>query len=52
MLPDMTLFLSFSDMNRLKVFENGVQRRMFGTKREGIKEGWRNLYRLMHFPFH
>jgi hypothetical protein len=37
MFPVTKLFLSFNEINSLKVFENGVERRMFGTNRKGIK---------------
>jgi hypothetical protein len=30
--------------HRLKVFENRVLRRMFGTKRDEVTEGWRKLH--------
>jgi hypothetical protein len=30
--------------NRLRVFENGVLRRIFGPKRDEIREDWRRLY--------
>jgi hypothetical protein len=29
--------------NGLKVFENGVLRKIFESKREEVTEGWRNL---------
>jgi hypothetical protein len=29
--------------NRLKVFENGLLRRIFGPKRDEIIRGWKNL---------
>jgi cell division protein FtsL len=28
---------------RMKVFENGVLRRIFGSKRDGLTEEWRRL---------
>jgi hypothetical protein len=28
----------------LRVFENKMPRRIFGSKRQEVKEGWRNLY--------
>ena len=30
--------------NRLRVFENRVLRKIFGTKREDVTGGWRNLH--------
>jgi hypothetical protein len=29
--------------HKLKVFENGVLRRLFGSKRDEVTEGWRKL---------
>jgi hypothetical protein len=31
--------------HRLRLFENTVLRRLFGPKREEMKEGWRNLHK-------
>jgi hypothetical protein len=30
--------------NKLRVFENKVLRRIFGSKRDGVTEGWRKLH--------
>jgi hypothetical protein len=30
--------------HKLRVFENMVLRRIFGTKRDGVMGGWRNLH--------
>jgi hypothetical protein len=36
--------LTLREEYRLRVFENEVLRRMFGTKREEVAEGWRRLH--------
>jgi hypothetical protein len=33
---------------RLKVFENRVLRRIFGTKWDAVAVGWRNIYNELH----
>jgi hypothetical protein len=35
-----TLFLTLRKVRRLRVFENRVLRRIFGSEREGITGGW------------
>jgi hypothetical protein len=39
---------------RLRLFENRVQRRIFGLKREEVAGGWRRLHNeeLHNFTFH
>jgi hypothetical protein len=32
------------EKNRLRVFENRVLRRIFGSKRDGVKREWRKLH--------
>jgi hypothetical protein len=32
------------ELNRLRVFENRVWRRIFGPKRDGVTGGWRKLH--------
>jgi hypothetical protein len=32
------------EVRRLRVFENGVLRRIFGSKRDDVTEEWRKLY--------
>jgi hypothetical protein len=39
-----TSSLALRDEHRLSVFENRVQRRIFGTKRDEVKGGWRKLH--------
>jgi hypothetical protein len=39
-----TLSLTSSEEHRLKVFENRVLRRIFGSKRDEVKAGWRKLH--------
>jgi hypothetical protein len=36
-------YLTLSDEHRLRVFENGVLRRIFGPKRDEVTDEWRNL---------
>jgi hypothetical protein len=39
-----TLSLTLREEHRLKVFENRVLRRIFGSKRDEVTGGWRKLY--------
>jgi hypothetical protein len=39
-----TWSLTLREEHRLRVFENGVPRRVFGPKREEFKEKWRKLH--------
>jgi hypothetical protein len=39
-----TWSLALREELRLRVFENRVLRRIFGTKRDGMTEGWRKLH--------
>ena len=39
-----TWSLTLRKEHRLRVFENRVLRRMFGPKRDGVKEEWRKLH--------
>jgi PAS domain-containing protein len=39
-----TLSLTFSEEDRLRVFENWVLSRIFGLKRDEVMGGWRQLY--------
>jgi hypothetical protein len=41
-----TWSLMIREEHRIKVFENGVLRRMFGPKREEVARGWRSLHDL------
>jgi hypothetical protein len=47
MLPDVygceTLSLTLWEQRRLRVFENGVLRKIFGPKRDLVTEQWRRL---------
>jgi hypothetical protein len=36
--------LTFREEHRLRVFENRVLRRIFGTKRDELTGGWRELH--------
>jgi hypothetical protein len=36
--------LTLKEENRLWVFENGVLRRIFGPKRDGVTRGWSRLH--------
>ena len=36
--------LTLREERRLRVFENGVLRRIFGTKRDEVTREWRKLY--------
>jgi hypothetical protein len=38
------LFVTFRKDHRLRVFQNGVLRRMLGPNREEVTEGWRKLH--------
>jgi hypothetical protein len=37
-----TLFLTLREEHRLRVFENGVLRRIFEPKRDEVTGGWKN----------
>jgi hypothetical protein len=39
-----TWFLTLREEHRLRVFENGVLRRIFGTKRDEVTGGWRKFH--------
>jgi hypothetical protein len=39
-----TLSLTLWEKHRLRVFENRVLRRLFGTKRDEVTGGWRKLH--------
>jgi hypothetical protein len=39
-----TLSLTLSENHRLRVFENWVLRRIFGTKRDELRGEWRTLH--------
>jgi hypothetical protein len=39
-----TWFLILREEHRLRVFENGVLRRIFGLKRNEVTGGWRKLH--------
>jgi hypothetical protein len=39
-----TLSLTLREEHRLRVFENRVHRRIFGTKRDEVTGGWRELH--------
>jgi hypothetical protein len=39
-----TWSLTIREEHKLGVFENGVLRRIFGTKRDGVTRGWRKLH--------
>jgi hypothetical protein len=41
---DLSLSLSLRDGHKIKVFENRVLRRIFGSKREEVVGGWRRLH--------
>jgi hypothetical protein len=43
-----TWSLTLREEHRLWATENGVLRRIFGPKREGITEGWRKLHNEVH----
>jgi hypothetical protein len=38
-----TWSVTLTEEHRLRVFENRVLRRIFGSKREEVTEGWRKL---------
>jgi hypothetical protein len=38
------LSLTLREKHRLRVFENGVLRRIFGLKRDEVMEEWRKLH--------
>jgi hypothetical protein len=39
-----TWFLTVSEEHKLRVFENRLLRRIFGSKRDGVTGGWRKLH--------
>jgi len=39
-----TWSLALREEHRLRVYDNRVLRRIFGTKREGMAGGWRRLH--------
>jgi hypothetical protein len=39
-----TWYLTLREEHRLRVFENGVLRRIFGPKRDEVTGGWRKLH--------
>jgi hypothetical protein len=39
-----TCSLTVREEHKLRVFENRVLRRIFGSKRDGVTGGWRKLY--------
>jgi hypothetical protein len=39
-----TWSLTLREEHRLRVFENSVLRRIFGSKRDEVTRGWRKLY--------
>jgi hypothetical protein len=39
-----TWSLTLKEENGLRVFENGILRRIFGPKRDKVTEGWRKLH--------
>jgi cell division protein FtsL len=39
-----TWSLTLREEHRLRVFENGVLRRIFGSKRDGVTGEWRRLH--------
>jgi hypothetical protein len=39
-----TWSLTLREEHKLKVFENRVLRRIFGSKRDGVMGGWRKLH--------
>jgi hypothetical protein len=39
-----TWFLTLREAHRLRVFENRMLRRIFGSKREEVTGGWRKLH--------
>jgi hypothetical protein len=41
-------FHALREGHRLKVFENRVLRRKFGSKREEVTKGWRKLHEELH----
>jgi hypothetical protein len=44
--------LTFREECRLKVFENGVLRRMFGPKRDEVTGEWRKLHNEEHYALY
>jgi hypothetical protein len=40
-----TWSLTLSEEHKLSVFENGVLRRIFGLKRDEMREGWKKLHK-------
>jgi hypothetical protein len=43
-----TWSLTLREEHRLRVFENRVWRRIFGSKRDEVTGGWRRLYNEEH----
>jgi hypothetical protein len=43
-IPKIFLFLALKEEHRLREFQNGVLRRIFGPKRDEMTEGWRKLH--------
>jgi hypothetical protein len=43
-----TWSLTLKEEHRLRVFENGVLRRIFGPRREEVTGGWRRLHNEFH----
>jgi len=39
-----TWSLTLREEHRLKVFKNGVKRKIFGPKRDKVTEEWKRLY--------
>jgi hypothetical protein len=39
-------YLALREEHRMKVFEKGVLRRIFGRKRDGVIGGWRQLHNV------
>ena len=47
-----TSSLTLREECRLKVFENGVLRRMFGPKRDEVTGEWRRLHNEEHYALY
>jgi hypothetical protein len=45
-------FSLLEEEHTLRVFENRVLRTVFGSKREGITEGWRKLHNEEFYNFY
>jgi hypothetical protein len=43
-----TWYVTLRENHILRVFENGVLRRIFGSKREEVAGGWRRLHNELH----